>query len=78
MSPQPDESAQRRRLLFGVMLAVAVWGVVLSLGAFLFGIQPETNKIVFAPNFIRGAIPAICVLVFVGGWAFLVWRQPKT
>lgn len=67
--PQADD---RQRLLFGVMLAVAVWGAMLALGAFLFGLDQTTGQVAFAPNIIRGGIVLAFVGFFVGGWAILL------
>ncbi|MBC8354444.1 MAG: hypothetical protein H8E66_20810 [Planctomycetes bacterium] len=67
--PKTDD---RQRLLIGVMLAVAVWGSILALGAFLFGIDETTGQIAFAPNVVRGGIVLGFVAIFVGGWALLL------
>lgn len=67
--PKADD---RQRLLFGVMLAVAVWGSMLALGAFLFGLDQTTGQVAFAPNAVRGGIVLGFVAFFVGGWALLL------
>ncbi|MDA1052954.1 MAG: hypothetical protein O3C40_21080 [Planctomycetota bacterium] len=67
--PKPDD---RQRLLFGVMLAVSVWGSIIALGAFLFGLDPATGQVTFAPNVVRGGIVLGFVAIFVGGWALLL------
>ena len=58
------------------MLAVLVWGSVLSVGAFLFGTGPD-GLVTLAPSVTRGLIVFSCVAIFVGGWALLV-RQRRT
>jgi hypothetical protein len=68
-------SDDRNRLLVGVMIAVSVWGGTLALGAFLFGTDPTTGEVTFAPSVIRGGIVAGCVAIFVGGWALLLRRR---
>lgn len=69
-----QEQADRRRLLRGVMLAVLVWGSLLSLGAFLFGPGPD-GLVRLAPSVSRGLIVFSCVAIFLGGWALLLRRQ---
>ena len=64
-----------QRLLYLVMSAVLVWGTVLALGAFLFGIDQERGGVHFAPNPVRGGIVFLFVLGFVGSWLLLVRRQ---
>ncbi len=71
-----QEQTDRRRILYGVMLAVLAWGSVLSLGAFLYGMGPD-GVVTLAPSVTRGAIVFSCVSIFVGGWALLV-RQQRT
>lgn len=63
---KPDD---KQRLLFGVMLAVAVWGSLLAFGAFLFGPNELTGQVAFAPSVVRGGIVLGFVAIFVGGWA---------
>ncbi len=58
--------------MFGVMLAVAVWGSVLALGALLYGPDPMTGQVIYAPSAVRGGIVLTCVAIFVGGWALLL------
>lgn len=72
------EDLQRDRFLRGVMIAVAVWGGTLSLGTFLFGPDPATGEVTFAPSVVRGGIAAGCVAFFVGGWALLWLRRKST
>jgi hypothetical protein len=66
------EARDSKRLLLGVMVAVAIWGSTLALGAFLFGLDEATGKVAFSPNPLRGGIVLACVAFFVGGWALLV------
>lgn len=76
-SPQKLEQADRGtpsseppadRLLAYVMLAVAVWGGLLSLGAFLYGMDLAAGKPVFSPNPFRGLIVLGAVSGFLGVW----------
>jgi len=67
--PKADD---KQRLLIGVVLAVAAWGSMLALGAFLFGLDEATGQVVFAPNVARGGIVIGFVAIFVGGWALLL------
>lgn len=75
------EKAQRNRTLRWLMLAVAVWGGVLSLGALLFGIDDQ-GTVSFNVNPTRGLIAVVCVLGFIGVWMitdmwgkFRLWRR---
>lgn len=72
--PKTDD---KQRLLLGVMLAVAVWGSMLALGAFLFGPDLTTGQVIYAPSVTRGGIVLACVAIFVGGWALLVRRRVR-
>lgn len=69
-----QEQADRRRLLRGVMLAVFVWGSVLSLGAFLYGPGPN-GLIALDPSVSRGLIVFSCVAIFLGGWVLLLRQR---
>ncbi len=71
-----QEQTDRRRLLRGVMLAILVWGSVLSLGAYLFGTGPD-GLVTLAPRASRGLIVFASVAIFLGGWALLL-RQRGT
>jgi hypothetical protein len=71
-----QEQADRRRLLRGVMLAILVWGSLLSVGAFLFGTDPD-GLVTLAPSVPRGLIVFSFVAIFLGGWALLL-RQRRT
>jgi hypothetical protein len=66
---------EKRRLLYGIMLAVLVWGVLLAIGAALFGPDPDTGQVALAPNLWRGVIVLACVGFFLGGWWLLVMRR---
>ncbi len=66
--PTPDRS---NAVLYYIMLAVAVWGGLLSLGAFIFG-RDASNTITFAPNPVRGLIVLACVSAFLGSWIVLL------
>ena len=67
--PKTDD---KQRLLLGVILAVAVRGSTLALGAFLFGPDLTTGQVTFAPSPVRGGIVLGFVAFFVGGWALLL------
>jgi hypothetical protein len=67
-----SQTQQSRRMLFGVMIAVCIWGVLLALGAFLYGYDQATGNVQFAPNAIRGLIVLMFVLAFLGGWGILL------
>ena len=70
-----DKPADRQRMLYGLMVAVAVWGSTLALGAFLFGYDETAGQVTFSPNPVRGLITLSCVAAFVGTWLLLVWRK---
>jgi hypothetical protein len=68
-SAQPTSSEPSAdRLLAYVMAAVAIWGGLLSLGSFLFGIDIAAGKPVFSPNPLRGSIVLGTVAGFLGVW----------
>ena len=71
---RPVTSDRDRRTLRLIMLAVAVWGGLLALGALLFG-PDEQGTITWSVNPWRGLIVLGCVMVFLGGWALLLWRR---
>ena len=73
MNPStPGTPAARIGQLKWIILAVAIWGFGLALGAYLYGYDPEAGTVRFAPNPWRGLIVALCVSVFLGGWALLL------
>jgi len=72
-----QEQADRQRLLRGVMLAILVWGSLLSVGAFLFGPGPD-GLATLSPSVSRGLIVFSCVAIFLGGWALLLRRRGST
>ena len=61
-----------RQLLQIIMVAVAIWGSTLALGAFLFGRDPETGNITLSINPMRGLIVFGCVASFLGFWAIML------
>ncbi len=71
-TPPKPKTNDKQRLLLGVMIAVAVWGSVLALGALLYGPDPISGQVVFAPSIARGGIVLGFVAFFVGGWALLL------
>jgi hypothetical protein len=76
-SAQPTSSEPSAdRLLAYVMAAVAIWGGLLSLGSFLFGIDIAAGKPVFAPNPLRGLIVLATVTGFLGVW-WAAWRARR-
>lgn len=73
--PVPVEPSADALLKY-VMIAVAVWGGLLSIGALLFGIDMEAGKPVFSPNPVRGLIVLAAVGAFLGMW-LLAWRRRR-
>jgi hypothetical protein len=69
--PSPD------RLLRWVMIAVAVWGGMLALGTFLFGLDAETGKPAFRPNPFRGLIVLCVVGTFLGVWSLALRSRQR-
>jgi hypothetical protein len=59
------------------MLAVLVWGVILSIGAGLYGVHPRTGEITYAPNPLRGVVLLLCVLAFLGFWRLMLGVRAK-
>ena len=74
--PIPPVEPSADRLLLYVMLAVAIWGSILSLGASLYGMDIQAGKPVFAPSPIRGLIVLTFVCGFLGVW-WMSWRARK-
>ena len=81
LEPRPEEMtpeqmrAERNKGLRWLMLAVAVWGGVLSLGALLFGIDDQgTVRLHIRPA--RGLIAICCVGGFLGVWLLTdIWGK---
>lgn len=74
--PNAAEQAERGLIIKRVMLGLGVWGLVLGLGAMLFGVGPEGDMAIhFRP--VRGIIVWACVGAFVGFWGWLL-RQAKS
>lgn len=71
----PPEDSQR--LIRGIMGAVAVWGGLLALGAYLFGPDPKTGVVTFTPSLVRGAIVGGCVAAFLVWWWLLLRRRKR-
>ncbi len=72
-----DATTQNRRLMFGIMLALSLWGAALALGACLFGYDHQAGEVRFSPSPLRGLIVLACVATFIGFWATLVRRRGK-
>lgn len=73
-----SEEMGRRRLLWGVMLAVLAWGSMLALGAALYGFDPASGTVQYSPNWVRGLIVETCVLGFLGVWLLALSRRPRS
>lgn len=55
--------------IYYIFLAIAVWGMFLSLGAAgMFGVMTHTS----GWDFRKGAIVFGCVACFLGGWGILL------
>jgi len=70
-----------RSMIIGIMIAVAVWGGMLALGALLFGMDQETGNITYSVNIWRGLIVFTCVFAFLGMWIVALatqQRKPKS
>ena len=67
-----NREIQNQRLLRWIMLAVLIWGIVLSIGAALYGVHPRTGSISYAPYPLRGGVLLACVLVFLGFWEVML------
>lgn len=67
-----------QRWIRGIMLAVAIWGSLLALGALLFGPDPATGKVTLAPSLVRGAIVGGCVALFLGWWGWLLRKRARS
>jgi hypothetical protein len=71
MSAKP----QNRRGVHLIMLAVLIWGMILSIGVGMYGVHPRTGEVAYHPNFLRGAVVMACVLVFLGFWQVMLWSK---
>ena len=78
MTRAAESREANRRLLFGVMFAVGVWGGLLSLGAFLFGYDETSGEVHFAPNAVRGLVVLGCVSVFFRRMGSAACRSPAS
>jgi len=64
-----------RSMIIMIMIAVAVWGGMLALGALLFGLDPETGNVTYSVNVWRGLIVFACVFGFLGLWIAALGTQ---
>ena len=67
-----DRSDQDRRFVRWIMFSVLIWGVVLAIGAALYGVHPRTGRIEYAPYPLRGGVLLACVLAFLGFWQLML------
>lgn len=73
----PEQTEDRGFLIKMIMLAVAVWGGLLALGALLYGIDPATGDISLSINPWRGLVVLACVGGFLGFWALMLRTQRR-
>jgi membrane protein DedA with SNARE-associated domain len=66
------EPSHRRVLLWTIIAALAVWGCLLGLGAYL-GLDPQTPD----RDFRRLWVVAATTGGFLLFWLLLLWRGPK-
>ena len=70
MSDRPDsappDAVLRRRLPYIIMAALAIWGLIHALGAYLYNYNPW-----------RGIIVLACMAVFIGWWVWLLRLQAR-
>jgi hypothetical protein len=67
---------ENRRMLRWIMWTVFVWGCLLSLGAALHGVDPETAAVTWSPKPLRGLVVFTAVSGLLLGWNLLL-RQRK-
>jgi hypothetical protein len=60
------------------MWAVFAWGTILAVGTALYGYDPATGEVHFAPNLLRGVIVESCVLGLLGIWLLALSRRRST
>ena len=71
------DDASRNRLMAWLMIAVASWGGMLSLGTLLFGINDE-GVVTFAVQPVRGLVAILTVAGFIALWAVTdLWRKRR-
>lgn len=70
--PHSNRGDEQRKLTLGIMIAVAVWGLLLALGAALFGLDPESGTVRLSLNPLRGLIVLACVGGFLAFWAAML------
>ena len=67
MAMSPDTPSPSPRLVFGLIMGgMAVWGVYVAIGAYLYNHNPW-----------RGVIVMACVGLFIGSWALLLRTQKR-
>ena len=68
MTEKNEDNLQNLAILRNIVIGLFVWGLALSLGAFIFRNEHDYRK----PLIIMG-----CVLFFVSFWSFMLWQRQR-
>jgi hypothetical protein len=71
------DAAQSARILRWIMGSVFAWGCFLALGAALYGVDPESGAITWAPQPLRGVIVFVSVTGLLVGWSWLLRQRAR-
>ena len=78
-----EEMAERRKVTKWLVIAVAVWGLILAVGSFLAWDRAElaaehqgvSDQIDLSTRFFKFIIPLSAVGLFVGGWILALRKK---
>jgi len=70
-------STDKNKMIRWIMLAIAIWGGTLALGAFLFGYDEQADTVVLSLNPARGLVVLSSVTLFLGGWGVMLWIRSQ-
>lgn len=75
MDSPPDSSAADRKVLIGLTVALAAWGIYHAVGAYFGGFGGENLR----HDFARSLVVLGCMAAFLGFWWVLVLtRKPRS
>ena len=76
---QPNNTS--RRVLIGIIVAVAAWGVFHAVGVYFGGInwneEVDLRNAKYPADFRRSLVVLASVLGFLGFWGLMLWLRSK-